>query len=250
MVPVSARNSGDTTTFYHDLIHGRVSRGIWGKEKRFSPGAIVGKQSVEKYFTRVVRRYIKTTDRVLDLGCGPGGFLSIIARFCARVVGVDITSGFIDECTSFIGQQGLRNASALLVGPGTLPFRDGSFDAVLMIDTIHHLEHPAATIDDTLRLLKKDGTLLIFEPNLLNPLLFLMCCFDGNERGLLRFGTKRAYRSLLGDRFEIGVENYNGLLIGPESRLSLVLADMLNAPAAAGAVGWLNPKLFIAARKR
>lgn len=243
-------SSEDTRKFYDDLVEGKVSRTIWGKNKRFSPDLISGKRSVERYFTSVVKRYISGDDTVLDLGCGPGSFLSIVAGISQTIVGADITPNFIDECNGLIEQRKLPNASAVLIKPGSLPFADESFDRIIMIDTIHHLEDAAGTMDEVYRILRKGGLLLVFEPNKYNPLLYLMCCLDKNEHGLLKLGTISKYRSMIGSRYEMVAEEYNGLLIGPEGRLSLSLADICNSPSLAPVLGWLSPKVFLAARKK
>ncbi len=242
--------SEDTTKFYNDLFEGKVSRSIWGKDKRFSPDVIAGKQSVEKYFISVVKKYVSNTDVVLDLGCGPGSFLSLMAGISRTIVGADITPTFIHECNSVISKRKLLNASAVLIKPGVLPFSDHHFDCVIMIDTIHHLEDAAITMDEVYRILKKDGKLLIFEPNKFNPLLYVMCCLDRNEHGLLKLGTIKKYRDMLGTRYEIISEQFNGLLIGPEGRFSLYLADLCISSSFSMVLGWLSPKIFLAARKR
>ena len=250
MKNAKSNKSEDTRKFYNDLVEGKVSRSIWGKDKRFSPDIVAGKQSVEKYFTSVVKRYISNTDTVLDLGCGPGSFLSLVAGISRTIVGADITPKFIDECDALIAKQKLANATAVLIKPGALPFPDQHFDRIIMIDTIHHLEDAADTMNKVYRILKTSGLLLVFEPNKYNPLLYLMCCLDKNERGLLRLGTINKYRDLIGSRYEVIAEEYNGLLIGPEGRLSLYLADMCSSPSFSRILGWLNPKVFLAARKR
>jgi len=250
MTHIKAKKSEETKSFYNDLVAGKVSRTLWGKERRFSPEAIVAKRSVLKYFTSVVSTYILKTDNVMDLGCGPGGFLSIIATLCDKVTGADITPNFLEECNKLIKKRQLTNASTVLIKSGKIPFPDGHFDKVVMVDTIHHLENATETMEEVFRILKNDGLLLIFEPNKLNPLLYLMCCLDKNEHGLLRLGTIKKYKQLIGSGYEIVSVKYNGLLIGPQGRLALCLADICNSSVLSPVIGWLSPKIFLAARKR
>lgn len=250
MARIKANKSEETRKFYNDLVEGKVSRTLWGKEKRFSPETIAAKKSVFKYFTSVVSEYILKTDEVLDLGCGPGGFLALVSPLCEKVVGADITPNFIEECGNLIKKKALMNASAVLIKPGIIPFPDDHFDKIIMVDTIHHLENAAETMGELNRILKKDGLLLIFEPNKLNPLLYLMCCLDKNEHGLLRLGTIKKYRQLIGSGYDLIAEGYNGLLIGPGGRLSLYLADVCNSSLLSPIAGWLSPKIFLVARKK
>ena len=90
---------------------------------------------------------------------------------------------------------------------------------------------------------------IIFEPNRLNPMLFLMCLLDRNERRLLKMGNFRYYIKLLKDSFHINVitKDYNGLLIGPSSKIMLGMADMIER-CFGGILRWLHPKLIIVAQ--
>jgi len=243
-----SRSAEQTRRFYEGLASGEEQRGLWGKESRFDPDLIAAKPSVLKHVVPVVKRYLTREDRCLDLGCGPGGFLSVMAPFCGTIIGADITPSFVAECQAMIDRKGISNARALLLEKGELPFANGEFDKVVMIDTIHHLEEHERTLAEVARVLKPGGLLLIFEPNMLNPLLALLSVLDSNEHGLLRLGTFAAYRRLLGAAFRIEVEEYNGVLVGPTGKASIALADFVSNPKNR-IFGWLSPKMFIAARK-
>lgn len=243
------RSADQTRNFYQGLVEDTKKKGIWNKGNRFDPDAIVKKSSVLRHFVPVVGQYLSITDNCLDLGCGPGGFLALMAPLCGRIVGADIVPDFVEESRATIERKALGNASVVLLGKTRLPFTDGEFDKVVMIDTIHHLEFHDNTMDEVFRVLKPGGLLLIFEPNKANPLLALLCALDPNEHGLLRLGSFSAYRRLLGDAFEIIQQNYNGMLVGPQGSVSLAIADFVSASGHT-ALGWLSPKLFIAARKR
>lgn len=247
--PISAPASDRTRTFYEDLVNGKVTRSLWGKHRRFNSTAIAAKSSVKKHFVPFVARHVTGTDRVLDLGCGPGGFMLATAPLCRELVGADITPSFVEVANQSLAAAGLTNAKAELIEPGRIPFGDGTFDCILMVDTIHHLEDARVTMEDVHRVLRPGGTLLIFEPNKRNPALWLMCLLDSNEHGLLRLGTFSKYKALLQDNYQVVESSYNGLLIGPEGKLSEAIADAVASPKASQWLGWLSPKLFIAAQK-
>lgn len=244
-----ASSTQETRGFYEGLSKGENKRGIWGKESRFSPESILVNTSVLRHFVPVVSRFISSGDRCLDLGCGPGGFLTLMAPLCRSITGADIVPSFVNECCEVIGDCRLENATAVLLKEGGLPFEDEQFDRVIMVDTIHHLEHQEQTMGEVVRVLKRGGLLLIFEPNRLNPLLALMCALDKNEHGLLRLGTFGTYRKLLGTHFTIEEEQYNGMLVGLDGAVSVAIADFVSGQGRT-AFGWLSPKLFIAARKK
>ncbi|MGE3274347.1 MAG: class I SAM-dependent methyltransferase [Vicinamibacterales bacterium] len=239
-----------TRRFYEDLTTGRESRGLWGYEKRFDPTRIPAKPSVQRHFTAVVAEWLRPGDRVLDLGCGPGGFLLAAAPHCRAIVGVDIVPAFVERCREAIAEAGVSHAEAHLSADGLIPCETESFDAVIMVDAIHHCDDPAAVLADVHRVLKPGGRFLIFEPNKGNPLLAAMCCVDRNEWGLLQLGSHRAYRRLLSPRFDIATSVYSGLLVGPDGRASRAIADTVSAAPWSAAFGWLSPKIFVAARRK
>lgn len=83
--------------------------------------------------------------RVLDLGCGSGYFESFL-----RSKGVD--AGIIGADVEFT-----KNVSPFVIADGdSLPFRDGSFDIVVCVDTVHLLGG-----SDFRRVLKENGILLM-----------------------------------------------------------------------------------------
>lgn len=246
---IKAPDSNQTREFYDNLSSGRVSRGIWGKGARFNAGRIASKPSVQKFFVEAARPYVGVDCTVLDVGCGPGGFLRALAPHCRRITGVDLTRSFVEECRAMIDRERITNAGVLQASAMALPYADASFDRVLMVDTIHHLYDVVAGLREVYRVLRPGGTLIVFEPNKGNPLLALMCLQDRNEWGLLPLGTKRAYRRLFARGYRERACEYNGLLVGPDSKLSLWLADLLSSPGWHRVVGWLCPKIFMAFQK-
>jgi ubiquinone/menaquinone biosynthesis C-methylase UbiE len=238
-----------TQQFYEDLAAGRVARGVWGYDRRFDPEGVRSNPSVRRHFLEVVAPLVKRSDAVLDLGCGPGGFLAALAPYCREIVGVDVVRTFVERCRETIAAAGLENARAEWSPDGTIPFADGAFDAVTMVDTLHHCDEPQAVLDDVRRVLKPGGLLLMLEPNTWNPVLSLMCLFDRNERGVFRLGTRRAYRRALAGGFAVQTCVYNGLLIGPSAPVLRRTADFLAGPAGP-LLGWLSPKIFVAAQRR
>lgn len=242
--------SVDKTREYYDrLMADEVSHIVWGKASRFDAKSIAEKQSVKKYFLSEIEPYLDKDKRVLDLGCGVGGFSLAIAPLCGELVGADISPAFYEAYGRMIKENGLNNTKAVLVEDESLPFPDESFDVLLMVDTIHHMSDPRKTLSEARRVLRKGGHFLIFEPNKLNPLLWFLCLLDPNERGLLSLGTKKAYTRLLDEGWDVSCASFNGLLVGPDSSMSLAIADILSSRAGRYLLGWLSPKIFMVARR-
>jgi ubiquinone/menaquinone biosynthesis C-methylase UbiE len=111
---------------------------------------------------------VQPTDRVIELGCGPG---VAIAAFATRathglVVGVD-------HSRAMIAQAGRRNKAAvadgrvhLIIAPvERLSVRDGLFDAALAVNTVGMWPEPAARLSELAHLLRPGGRIaLVSQP--------------------------------------------------------------------------------------
>ncbi|HIJ85365.1 MAG: SAM-dependent methyltransferase [Magnetococcales bacterium] len=242
-------SSSQTAQFYDALMEGEEKRWTLGKDTRFNAVRIARRASTHKYFGNVVRPHLKENDVVLDFGCGPGSFLAVASLFCQKIIGVDISQKFIDSCDSTLRELNLGNAEAQHIAPGNLPFSDHTFDAVIMVDVLHHLENIDPNLREVCRVLKPGGKMLIFEPNLLNPMMALMHALDRNEWGLLKLGTPWRYRRVLKSFLKIDTLAFNGIVIGPESGIFPLISDFLDLGIIRPWLGWLMPKIFIAGIK-
>ena len=98
--------------------------------------------------------------RVLDAGCGTGGFLKspqVKARGW-QLTGVDLSP---------LAVQLARERSGADVREGSitaLPFADASFDAVVTGDVIYHVEDVALALREFARCVKPGGVVLVNEP--------------------------------------------------------------------------------------
>ncbi len=97
--------------------------------------------------------------RVLDVGCGNGGFLNYLRSKDFGVAGVEINKGAVAYCKSHYGIE-------VFNGPLELFEPQGLFDAITMIGTIEHFVNPIKTLDAATRLLKSDGILIFDYPDL------------------------------------------------------------------------------------
>ena len=243
-------SSIETAKFYDNLMDGTEKRGIFGKSLRYNPAHVLQKPSVKKYFVDVIKSYLKKTDNVLDFGCGPGSFLAASAPFCGEITGVDISQGFVSTCQQTIDDLRIYNAKAMHIRPDVVPFADNTFDVIMMVGTIHHLENVKKSIEEALRVVKKGGRILIFEPNKLNPLIWLVHFLDKNERGLLKLGTPWKYQKILATYMHIEHIKFNGIVIGPESPVYHVSAEIINYRFLKYLLRWMNPQMFITGIKK
>jgi ubiquinone/menaquinone biosynthesis C-methylase UbiE len=101
--------------------------------------------------------------RVLDVGCGDGGLTRAMARAGAVATGVDISESRLAEARA---KEAVPGADYREGRGEKLPFPDGSVDAVLYHNALHHVpvELQAAALVEAARVLKPGGHVLIIEP--------------------------------------------------------------------------------------
>jgi ubiquinone/menaquinone biosynthesis C-methylase UbiE len=247
----STPSKNNTEKFYDNLTEGGVERNTLGIEQRFNIDKLINKKIVRENFIDFILPYVnKKNSKVLDFGCGPGTFSFLISPYCHHVTGIDISKGFITLANDYKKTKNYLNIDFTKVGTHCENISDNSYDIVLLVDVIHHLDQ----IDDVLKVverkLKPNGQVLIFEPNLLNPAILLMHMFDPNEWGLLKLGRISKYRQILSKRFSKLKYKYNGIVIGPENKIFYFLSGLLNHPWLYPFIGWLNPKIFISVSKK
>lgn len=96
--------------------------------------------------------------RILDIGCGTGGVLPHLAPF-GRAYGIDPSP----EAARYAQQRGVPIA----LGSGfALPFRDGTFEAVLALDVIEHVEDDVGFLGEARRVLRPGGVAVLTVPAL------------------------------------------------------------------------------------
>jgi ubiquinone/menaquinone biosynthesis C-methylase UbiE len=106
--------------------------------------------------------------RVLDLGCGEGGYvLALAGQGAGQVIGLDVQANFSlaqEECR----RRGYGNAE--FIQGTTAVLLDESFDVTISHDSFEHFSNPEEIVAEMSRVTKKDGHLLIkFGPPWRNP---------------------------------------------------------------------------------
>ncbi len=106
---------------------------------------------------------LRSTDHVLDSGCGPGIVSCYLARHVAHVTGIDLTEAMIAAANGRARHEGITNVSFLTGDMTRLPFADGQFNAAISRYTFHHLEQPAQALAEMHRVTRDAGRIIVVD---------------------------------------------------------------------------------------
>lgn len=108
--------------------------------------------------------YLKKTDKLLDVGLGPGSILKDFAKYVAEVVGVEPTQELVDLAAS---QPDLPPQVTFQFGLAyKLPFKDNTFDIVHALQVVIHLQDPVLALKEMERVCKPGGYVLVKDADL------------------------------------------------------------------------------------
>jgi SAM-dependent methyltransferase len=116
--------------------------------------------------TSLIKRLLPLGGTVLDVGCGTGQLGAAIASEGYDVFGVDLSAAMVGKAR----ERGLSGTYAAVTT--ALPFAEDSFDLVLTVATLHHLETPervATTVNEMGRVVKRGGSVVLWDHNPANP---------------------------------------------------------------------------------
>lgn len=98
---------------------------------------------------------------VLEVGCGSGMGLGYLAQHTRRVIGGDYT-----EFMLLSAQKHLREQVPLVrLDAHSLPFKDDSFDVVVLFEALYYLARPQEFLEECRRILRGNGALLMCSAN-------------------------------------------------------------------------------------
>ena len=93
------------------------------------------------------------------MGCGTGQIANFLSERGYKPTGVDISPLFIKEARK------LKKARFLVMDSERLRFPSGSFDSVISSETLEHVLEPRKVLEEAIRVLKKQGILILRFPN-------------------------------------------------------------------------------------
>lgn len=106
--------------------------------------------------TTLAAAMVAPDDAILDIGCGTGSFLNLLAsRDIGRIlIGLDISAAAI----AAVASRGIR---AVRADVRQTPFRDGVFDSVFARHVFDHVEDIVGGVRECRRVIREGGNLVV-----------------------------------------------------------------------------------------
>lgn len=125
-------------------------------------GDEVSQEQVQRISNRYAwaRRFCKGKD-VLEVACGTGQGLGLLAAVAKSVSAGDIDAGMVEQAKRHYGSR----ASIEVMDAQNLPFPDASKDLILLFEAIYYVPNVDKFLDECRRVLRPGGNLLIVTCN-------------------------------------------------------------------------------------
>ena len=120
------------------------------------------------FVLNVVDKLVKLDDsaKVLDVGCGPGKWLKILAERSGLVTAIDISPKMVFLAEERAMMERLTNVTFYVMDVSRLGFPDKTYDFVNCITVLQHVfddNHWKRAIHEIVRVTKPNGYILLFE---------------------------------------------------------------------------------------
>lgn len=163
------------------------------------------------------KEYIK--DKVvLDVGCWTGQYEQLAATYVKEIFGIDSDK----EAIKYAQTSNIK-CKFIACKAQKLPFRDGTFDVVLLLDVLEHLplNSENKALSEVYRVLKPNGILILSTPNknilsiLFDPAFFIL--------GHRHYSLSKIKHLLKGSNFSLKNERIlNGIVVSLYSNVCLL----------------------------
>jgi tocopherol O-methyltransferase len=189
-----AAHYDDLDEFYREFWGEHVHHGLWATGRE-SP-----QEAVEQLIEMVAREAgLAAGSRVCDVGCGYGGTARFLAaRYGAEVIGLTISP---KQHSYAVAQSQGDNPAYLLRNWEQNELAPDSFDAVVSIECLAHVENKQRFFDEIRRVLKPGGNAVVLawlaceQPaNLTRSSLLQPICDEGRLAGM---GDRGEYAAMI-----------------------------------------------------
>ena len=124
-------------------------------------------------FIDLIKRLDNKKLKILEIGCGTGEYTAKVAKLLpeAKIVAIDISEEILKVAKLKCNKQ--SNISFMHKSVYETKMKANSFDFIFGFYILHHLD-VSRFRDEAIRLLKPGGMLFFYEPNILNPVVYMI----------------------------------------------------------------------------
>lgn len=132
---------------------------IWNETRRLhAPEA-----EVEAAIVAAAEERRKPWRRLLDIGCGAGRMLEILAPKAETAIGVDLSAAMLGVARAQMERAGLRQVQLRQGDIFALPVERDSADLAIVHQVLHYLDEPARALREAARALAPGGRLIVVD---------------------------------------------------------------------------------------
>lgn len=111
----------------------------------------------------LVAAELRGSERVLDLGCGPGHTALLFAPHVEKVVALDPTEAMLVEARRLAGDRRIDNVRFDLGFAEAVPYPDAAFDRVVSRQSAHHWSDIRGAVREIARVLAPGGRFVLVD---------------------------------------------------------------------------------------
>lgn len=109
--------------------------------------------------------------RILEVGCGLGGFCIKLSEEGANPIGLDVSRSAIQKAKYLAKRYDAHNNIEFIIGDAQfLPFKDQSYQIVICSETLEHIEDYEQAFHEIVKVVENSGQICITVPNLLSSM--------------------------------------------------------------------------------
>ena len=123
------------------------------------PGGKIAKIQLQRY--KFASQFCRGKD-VLEVACGSGSGLSLLAETARSVIGGDIEEGNLKHARDTYKN---HHIEVMQLDAHNLEFEDNSFDVILLFEAIYYLKDPKQFLKESKRVLRTGGKIILCTAN-------------------------------------------------------------------------------------